>query len=69
MHAIRNLPGWIGLVFGSSPSGAHRGLLPVWYRRSIQRRQLAELEPRLLKDIGVTQTAADFESSKPFWVA
>ena len=39
-----------------------------WYRRSQQRRQLKELDARLLKDVGLTIEQAEFEASKPFWM-
>jgi len=35
--------------------------------RSRQRRALAELDDRLLRDIGVTAYDATHEASKPFW--
>ena len=35
--------------------------------RSRQREQLKTLEPRLLKDIGLTAQEAEFEANKPFW--
>lgn len=38
-----------------------------WHQRARQRRQLAELEPRLLADIGISAEQARRESSKPFW--
>ena len=41
--------------------------LPTWMARSRQRRQLRELDDRLLNDIGVAKAAALNEASKPFW--
>lgn len=35
--------------------------------RSRQRRALAELDDRLLRDIGVTRRDATIEAGKPFW--
>ncbi len=40
-----------------------------WLDRRAQRRQLARLDPRLLKDIGVSRTEALREARKPFWKA
>mgnify|MGYP001816180435 CR=1 FL=1 len=40
-----------------------------WHDRAKQRRQLSELDDRLLADIGVTRIDACQESSKPFWQA
>ena len=45
------------------------GNLATWLERSRQRRQLAELDERLLKDIGISQTDVWQEIHKPFWRA
>lgn len=42
-------------------------LLRRWYARYRQRRDLGELDDRLLDDIGVTREQADEERGKPFW--
>jgi uncharacterized protein YjiS (DUF1127 family) len=39
-----------------------------WAGRARQRRDLAELDAHLLKDIGVTAGEARREAAKPFWV-
>lgn len=44
-------------------------LLTVWYQRSRQRHQLAQLSDRQLSDIGVSRNEALIESAKPFWHA
>jgi len=57
--------------------GAARGLhttdisklLKVWQHRFNSRRQLRELDARLLNDIGLDTRAAQREADKPFWVA
>jgi uncharacterized protein YjiS (DUF1127 family) len=41
----------------------------MWLERSRQRRALAELDERLLRDIGVTSAQARREAAKPFWSA
>ena len=41
--------------------------LILWSERSRQRRELAELNDRALKDIGLTRIDALRESAKPFW--
>ena len=41
----------------------------VWRDRARQRRELMELDGRLLKDIGVSRAEAEFEARKPFWRA
>ena len=37
------------------------------YQRVRQRRALAQLDRRLLRDIGVTPEQAEREAAKPFW--
>ncbi len=41
--------------------------LREWHRRSRGRDELAVLDDRMLRDIGITRADADFLSSKPFW--
>jgi len=43
--------------------------MQLWYERSRQRRALARLDERLLRDIGVDRASAMQEVSKPFWQA
>jgi uncharacterized protein YjiS (DUF1127 family) len=38
-----------------------------WRRRSRERAELAELDDRMLSDIGLTRADAEFLSNKPFW--
>lgn len=45
-----------------------RDLIAVWCARARQRRDLAELEPRLLRDIGLSRADAAMEAAKPFWL-
>jgi uncharacterized protein YjiS (DUF1127 family) len=42
-------------------------LVVLWHGRARQRRQLRELPPHLLRDIGVDRPAALREADKPFW--
>ena len=42
-------------------------ILLTWQERAHARRQLAELPAYLLKDVGITRTAAVREANKPFW--
>jgi uncharacterized protein YjiS (DUF1127 family) len=63
------------LVWG--PSWHHRGLMRLggsvvrvvwaWTERSRQRRALAKLDDRLLRDIGLTRDQARRECANPFW--
>ncbi len=41
--------------------------IDVWQARSAQRRRLAALDDRLLKDFGVSRCDAEAENRKPFW--
>lgn len=43
------------------------GLLRTWRRRRRDRREMARLDDRTLKDIGLTRTDAEFLLNKPFW--
>jgi uncharacterized protein YjiS (DUF1127 family) len=52
-----------GGVFPASPLAAFMR----WYDRYLQRRALAELDERMLRDIGVSRSAAAREIRKPFW--
>lgn len=42
-------------------------LLLRWAERARQRRHLAELDDRLLRDIGVSRADVEAEISYPFW--
>jgi uncharacterized protein YjiS (DUF1127 family) len=44
-------------------------LLSTWRARAAGRRALARLNPRLLRDAGLTRDWAAGESRKPFWYA
>jgi len=41
----------------------------TWQDRARERRHLSELEPHILKDIGIAPSALHREISKPFWRA
>jgi uncharacterized protein YjiS (DUF1127 family) len=41
----------------------------VWAKRARARRELARLDPRMLRDIAVTPSEAARECGKPFWRA
>jgi uncharacterized protein YjiS (DUF1127 family) len=47
--------------------GRFVALLVLWHERWRQRRRLAELDDRLLQDIGKTRKEATDEANKPFW--
>jgi uncharacterized protein YjiS (DUF1127 family) len=51
-------------------SGAGNRLLATfreWRRRVRDRRELGELDERMLQDIGLTRSDAEFLMNKPFW--
>lgn len=43
--------------------------LSDWHERAEQRRTLARLDDRLLRDMGLTRSDVEHEVSKPFWQA
>jgi uncharacterized protein YjiS (DUF1127 family) len=59
----------------AAPHGLGRALRSIlnviaeWHERSRQRTQLASMNERMLKDIGVGHGDAAREASKPFWRA
>jgi uncharacterized protein YjiS (DUF1127 family) len=53
-----------------SPQTASRGLLATWRERIRVRWKLAQMaqeNPHLLKDIGLTKQQVEMEIAKPFW--
>ncbi|MGI9317661.1 MAG: DUF1127 domain-containing protein, partial [bacterium] len=49
-------------------NGSLTNILRIWFQRHQQRRKLADLSLRMLKDVGITPEQAARESRKPFWV-
>lgn len=43
--------------------------LRTWHQRARARRELAHLDARTLRDIGVNVGNVEFEMNKPFWRA
>ena len=66
----------VGLTFvpAGISTGPRHGMKQVfatirtWIDRSRQRQHLAELDSRLLRDVGLTAEQVEHEISKPFWV-
>jgi uncharacterized protein YjiS (DUF1127 family) len=55
-------------VHALSDAGNHFvATLREWGRRNRERAELAALDDRMLKDIGLTRADAEFLSNKPFW--
>jgi uncharacterized protein YjiS (DUF1127 family) len=44
-------------------------LIRLWQRRLRERRALAAMDDRGLRDVGLTRYDAHYEASKPFWRA
>lgn len=55
-----------GRGFGAPVMRAMLSFL-AWTERTRERRQLGELDDRLLKDIGLTRSDVERECAKPFW--
>ena len=52
---------------GSSAMGGLLKTVDSWVQRSHQRKQLSQLDSRLLEDIGLTEGMVAKEIAKPFW--
>lgn len=52
-----------------SPRGGLLEILTLWRNRARQRRSLARLDDRLLRDAGISRADALREVHKPFWEA
>ena len=59
---------WFGGILLEAAALAVRTLL-TWQERDRQRRALAQLDARMLKDIGLSRAEVDLELRKPFWHA
>ena len=46
---------------------AVRELLAIWRRRARERRELANLDARAIRDLGLSPGDIRFEANKPFW--
>ena len=59
---------WFGEFLLEAAARAVRTLLS-WQERDRQRRALAQLDARMLNDIGLSRAEVDLELRKPFWHA
>ncbi len=57
-----------GEILLEAAARAVRTLL-TWQERDRQRRALAQLDARMLKDVGLSRAEVDLELRKPFWHA
>lgn len=51
-----------------TPKAVNR-IFTTWARRRRERRELAGLDHRTIRDLGTTPQAIQYEASKPFWQA
>ena len=67
-HATRGRSGQRHAVLALGDAWDHAvANLRQWRRRTRERVELAALDDRMLKDIGLTRADAEFLSNKPFW--
>lgn len=62
----------ISLHYGSSRPlagtfTAFSQVLGTWRRRAQERRELATLDHRTIRDLGLSPSEIQFEANKPFW--
>lgn len=50
-------------------TSAARDVLVTWRMRVQQRRELATLDHRMVRDLGLSAPEIQFEANKPFWRA
>jgi|GEM_PF-1412728 len=62
----KRVHGWHAMV--ADPIGNLLRLLVVWQTRAETRRQLASLDARLWRDMGLREDQVRQEVSKPFWM-
>ena len=48
---------------------AFNQIFATWRRRSQERHELANLDHRAIRDIGLSPSEIQFEANKPFWRA
>jgi uncharacterized protein YjiS (DUF1127 family) len=46
---------------------AFNQIVATWRRRAQDRRELANLDHRAIRDIGLSPSEIQFEANKPFW--
>ena len=46
---------------------AFANVLQLWRQRNHDRQELAKLDTRSLRELGLTESGARFEINKPFW--
>ena len=48
---------------------AFNQIFSTWRRRAKERRELASLDHRSIRDLGLSASTIQFEANKPFWRA
>ncbi len=66
-HAVGGIFDPVGVAVRAPQRRVWRIRLANALARRHQRQALADLEPRLLADIGISHAAAQREAAKPFW--
>lgn len=66
-HEPRDLRHSVALDALSESAGRVLTTLREWRHRSRERAQLAALDDRMLRDIGLAQSDREFLANKPFW--
>lgn len=67
-HTTQARPGQRSGVLALGDAWDHTvATLREWRRRTRERGELAQLDDRMLKDIGLTRADAEFLTNKPFW--
>jgi uncharacterized protein YjiS (DUF1127 family) len=80
MHTISERLRAFQAAGGRIGAGYFRGLVPAaaarafeillrWQRRANERHALAQLDDRMLRDLGLSRSEIAWESRKPFWRA
>ncbi len=80
MHTISQRPGPFGAagdrfdasyLRGQALAAVVRGfeILLLWQRRTSERHALAQLDDRILRDVGLSRVDVVWETRKPFWRA
>ena len=46
---------------------AFANVLHLWRQRAHDRQEIAKLDTRSLRDLGLTESTVRFEANKPFW--
>jgi len=62
-YGLRGLSNWV------DRAGRIAHTIETWRHRQRTRAQLAEVDARILRDVGISEADRFIESNKPFWQA